>query len=437
MAEADPKNKRRVRGDGGLYYDQKRDLHIGIVWVVGPDGKRRQRRVSSRKRSEAQAKLNKLRSDVLADRAAATPGKVRTVGEWLDYWLTVKRREVRPKSYDSYEGTVRLYLKPHLGDIRLDKLNAAQIRAMLTALQEGTRGTGPSTRNAQKAYQALNNALKLAVDDRVITRNPCDSVTKPKHRKKQRGAFETSAAVHILRVAAQRDDEDHPRRPKLASRWAAAFMTGARQAELLGLEWDRVDLDKGVMDISWQLQRLKREHGCGDVKDGKYPCGRVRPGYCPDRRWKLPPGFDYRPCHRSLLWTRPKTLAGERIVPMAPLLLESLKVHSRLDADPNPYGLVWHHRDGRPLSQEDDNEQWNMLMVAAGIEKKSGEAVLHEARNTAATMLLESGVDVKVIQSILGHASILQTRDYQRVPLGLSQRAVEDTFSKLLPGGPS
>lgn len=428
------KNKRRSRGDGGLYQDA-RGLWIGVVWIEGPDGKRRQKRVASKKKSEALRKLNKLRADKLTGKLVTLPGHIKTVGEWLDYWLTVKKRECRPGAYDDYEGTARLYLKPDLGHIRLDKLTTAQVRSTLAALQDGTGDTKPSTRNAQKAYQALNNALKLAVDEQALVRNPCDPIKMPKHRKKPRGAFEASAAVHILKTAAARDDENDPKRPKLASRWAAAFMTGARQAECLGLEWDRVDFDKGTIDISWQLQRLPYKHGCGEKSDGSPKCGKKRVGYCPSKQIDVPPGFDYRVCHASLGWTRPKTLSGERVIPMAPLLLESLKVHKRLDKDPNPHGLVWHHRDGRPISQEDDNEQWNMLMAAAGIEKQAREVVLHEARNTAATMLLESGIDAKVIQTILGHASILQTREYQRVSLELSKSAVSSAFDALLPNG--
>ncbi|AEF57220.1 tyrosine integrase [Mycobacterium phage Winky] len=435
MADEPEKNKRRARGDGGLYEDAK-GLHVGIMWIPGPDGKPKQKRVASKSKAVAVAKLNKLRADVLAGNVGTTPGKVKTVGEWLDYWLTVKKREVRPKSYKSYESTARLYLKPHIGHIRLDKLTVAQVRSMLSALQDGSGDTKGSTRNAEKAYQALNNALRQAVNESAIPRNVCDAIKKPKHRKQQRGAFETNAAVHILRTAAKRDDEDDPKRPKLASRWAAAFMTGARQAECLGMELDRLDFKAGAMDISWQLQRLQYEHGCGPAKaDGTYPCGKVRYGYCPEKRFVPPPGFDYRHCYKSLFWTRPKSSAGERWIPMAPLLSESLKVHIKLDKDPNPHGLVWHHRDGRPLSQEDDNEQWNMLMAAAGIEKMPRQAVLHEARNTTATLLLESGVDVRVIKEIMGHASILQTREYQRVSLELGKSAVSNAFDALLPSG--
>jgi site-specific recombinase XerD len=432
--DAAPK-ERRAKGDGGLHFDPKRGLHIGTVWVTGDDGVRRQRRVSSKKESEALRKLNKLRADLLNGKLPDKVGKTLTVGEWLDEWLKIKKREVRPKTYISCELSVRLYLKPLIGHHKLDKLTTAHVRAMLVQLQDkGTADAKPSTRSAQKAHQALKSALDQAVSERRLEWNVCDAIKKrPKHMKKDRGVFETGTAAHILKTAAARDDENNPKRPKLASRWVAAFMTGARQAECLGLELNRVDFKRGVIDVSWQLQRLKYAHGCGVNADGEPKCGRVRTGYCPAKKTDFPPGFETRHCHRSLFWTRPKSLASGREIPMAPLLAESLKVHMRLDKDPNPHGLVWHHRDGRPLSQEDDNQQWNMLMVASGVEKLAGEAVLHEARNTTATILLEWGVDVKIIQSIMGHATILQTQDYQRVSLELGKSAVATAFDALLP----
>lgn len=433
MTETDPnlksENKRRPRGTGSLTYDAKRDLWIGIGWVIDANGERVQRRVTSRLKSTAQDKLNALQADIRNGTAVARPGRTMTVGAWLDYWLeNVKKPAVRPKTFKSYELSVRAYLKPHIGDVRLDKLTPAHIETMHKELRKH------STRNAQKAQQTLGAALTKAVKDGYVARNVCASVDMPKHKKKDRGAFALETAVHVLKTAAKRDDENVATRPLLASRWVAAFMTGARQGELIGLELDRISVSGGFIDISWQLQRMQYAHGCGTKADGSPRCGRVRYGYCPDRKWDFDPAFEYRDCYKSLVWTRPKSMAGDRLIPMAPLLQESLRVHLELDKGPNPHGLVWRHRDGRPLSQEDDNQEWNALIAAAGIPKAPREVVLHEARNTTATMLLESGVDIKVIQGILGHASILQSRDYQRVSLELSKNAVSTAFDALLPG---
>lgn len=420
-------DKRRTRGDGGLHFRESDKLWIGTAYIVGPDGQRHQKRVASKTKTGAADKLRTLQSDIRRGKVTYGRKKASTVGEWLDYWLTeVKKPKVAPTTYVSYGNTIRLYLKPHLGTVKLEALTPAHIRAALKAVS--------STRAQQKAYQVLRSALRQAVRDGLIERDATSAVDKPSHKPRQRGAFDSETAVHILKVAAARDDAGYE--PKLASRWAAAFMTGARRGELLGLEWGRTDLEAGVIDIQWQLQRLQKVHGCDGPpdSDGKYPCGRVRPSACPLARWDFKPSFEYRDCHESLLWTRPKSKAGERFVPLAPPLIVALRMHRDMTAGmPNPHNLVWHHSDGRPISQEDDQREWDALMAAAGVPRSAGVAVLHEARNTAATRLLEAGVDVKVIQEILGHASILQTRDYQRVSLDLSKSAVAN-LGVLLPG---
>ena len=96
-----------------------------------------------------------------------------------------------------------------------------------------------------------------------------------------------------------------------------------------------------MFDFAWQLQQLKRVHGCGEPdSDKKYPCGRNdRPGYCPQAHWDLPDGYEYRECYRSLLWTRPKSSAGTRIVPIVPPLLAMLKQRAKRTG-PNPHNLV-------------------------------------------------------------------------------------------------
>lgn len=425
MTDQDAKKPRRPRGTGGLHYREKDGMWIGTAYLIDRDGKRVQKRVAAKSKTAAATKLRNLQTDIRKGRITAGRKDIKTVGEWMDYWLNeIKKPKVAPSTLKSYSNTVRLYIKPHIGSIRLDKLTPADVRSMLKNLL-------PSTRNQQKAHMVLKMALRKAVVEELVDRDVTEAVDKPEHKKHQRGAFESGTAVHVLKVAGQRDDSGHE--PKLASRWAAAFMTGARRGELLGLEWDRVDLDAGVMDIQWQLVRLQKSHGCGEPDSGgKYPCGRVRYSACPDAWWDFKPSLDYRECYKSLVWTRPKSKAGARYVPLAPPLLAALKVHREMTAGlPNPRGLVWHHSDGRPISPEEDQAEWDALMAAAGVSRVNGAAVLHEARNTAATRLLEAGVDVRVIQEILGHASILQTRDYQRVSLDLSKAAVASLGSLL------
>jgi integrase len=155
------------------------------------------------------------------------------------------------------------------------------------------------------------------------------------------------AAMLAIKTAidlqSSRDEKD----PMLATRWATAFLTGARPRELLGLEWNRVDLTGGTLDITWQLQDLDQKHGCGEPEDGVYPCKRSRPGYCPQKRWDFQDGFEYRDCYKGMVWTKTKTEAGRRIVPIvAPLaaLLEQHRLDTAGPAEPAGVGVAPHRR---------------------------------------------------------------------------------------------
>lgn len=426
---------RRSRGEGGVHKRASDGLWIATVTVTGRDGKLRQIRRASKTKAGAIEKLRVLLEERGSGKLVAGT-KQFTVEEWLHKWITEIHLNLAPTTKRDYESVIRNYIAPHVGKRKLNKLKPDHVRSMLKALQKEH-----SSRAAQKAHVVLRRALDDAVRDEEVARNVVRIVPRPGHVKKQRGAYSVDTAHLILRTAVELDAA-RAHGPYLATRWLTAFQTGARQAEVIGLEWDRVDLGAGVIDISWQLKQQQYAHGCGEpkfnpkLKRDEYPCGRVRVGYCPDRYWDFQPGYEYRDCHKSMVWVRPKTNAGQRYVPMTPALWEALKVYRRERAgDHNPHNLVWHFPDGRPLSQKADNTAWNALLAAAGIEKQPGEFVLHEARNTAATQLLEAGVDAKVIQGILGHANILTTREYQRVGVEFSRSAIAG-LSALAPGVP-
>jgi hypothetical protein len=391
---------RRAPNDGTLFRNSRGYWVGGVELPPGPDGKRRQKRVVRKDRNDCLTELRKLQREVDAGTVATSPST--TVAAWLDYWAEkiLPTKDLKPSTLYQYRQSVRLYLTSHLGKKRLGKLTPADVRGM-HAIVQATAGE----RSARKADQALRLAIKAAVREGIISSNVMDRVDKPTYHAREGTAFDAATATRIIATAEKTS-------AMWSARWAFGFLTGARESEVLGLEWERVDMEHGVADISWQLNRQQKAHGCGDPVDGTYPCGKVRSSFCPRAAWDLPRGLEYRPCVGTLVWTRPKTRAGTRLIPLVPALVDILR---QLDRD----GPLVFHLDGKPISQEVDQRAWKDLLIAANVP----HAPQHSIRHSTATLLLEAGVDAHIVQSVIGHSDILTTHGYQHVSLDLARQA--------------
>lgn len=410
------KKARRGRGDGALYRRGDGYWVGGVELTPAADGTRRYKRVVRKSRNDCVNALRDLKRDAAAGLVVA--GKSPTVAAWLDYWESdiLPHRNIVPGTMLSYRNMIKNHLKPRLGTKRIDKLAPRDIRELYTALTDEISG-----RTAQKADQVLRLALAAAVRDGVLGVSVMDRVDKPAHTAKDGVAFPATTSMHIIETAVKTSGQ------MWGARWALGFTTGARECEILGLEWDRVDLDRNLIEVSWQLRRQQMTHGCGKAVDGKYPCGKVRSSFCPQAHWKFPAGMTHRECTGTLVWTRPKTKAGLRVIPLVPEMADVLRRLREADKV-NPHGLVLHNPDGSPISQDQDQKAWKKLLVAANVR----HAPQHSVRHSTATLLLEAGVDVHIVQSVIGHSDIAMTRRYQHVNMELARQAWSN-LNTLLP----
>ncbi len=205
--------------------------------------------------------------------------------------------------------------------------------------------------------------------------------------------------------AKRRWDGDELAREEDASRIMAALLQGIRPQEALGLTWDCVDLDRDIMDVSWQLQ---------DVKPGA----------------TLPDDFEVRRLVGAKCLVRPKSKAGIRTLPIVPWMAAALAVWKERQG-PNPHGLVWTRADGRPIEGRTDLEAWKALERHAGVSKGDGLFVRHEARHTVATLLSELEVPVPVIIAIVGHSSYATTMKYTHVGMEQARAALQQVADRL------
>lgn len=393
--------RRRTRGDGGLW--QRPDgMWIGSVEAGWDDnGNRARKYVSSRNQADALDKLRKARAAV--ERHGTIPTRTTTVEAWLNLWLDTIVT-VKPSTMGSYRSTCRTYLIPRLGRYRLDRLAPAHVRAMLAWMSD-ERGLSAAT--VHRAHRVLRKAMSDAVDEGLIGQSPVDPVKAPSIAGADQDFLTVDEVKDVMRVTW--DDWWGPR-------WAAAFLTGARQGEVLGMEWSRVNMAARTIDVSWQLQRIGFRHGCGGAD-----CGYKRAGSCPERELDTPRGFIARPLDGGLCLTRPKSASGTRLVPISdPLAAYLGRQAEQAKGRPNPHGLVFHRPDGRPVDPSQDSAAWHAALNAAGLP----QVKLHAARHTAATLLLVAGADAKVVQAVLGHSTVAMSRAYQHVDQTLSAQAM-------------
>lgn len=421
--------KKRSSGEGGLYELKGRGLWRGVVDVgFWPDGRRRQKTVTAKTQAEARRKLRALQSEIAE---YGTPlDKSTTVEAWATHWLaTVCRPTMKPHGLSTYTSMVNVWIIPTIGKKRIAQLRPSDVRQVTQAIT----AAGRESSTAQKAHTVLSSMLESARLDGLIARNVAGDVVPPKAGESNRAALSTETALALLEHAAHHVD---------GTRWWVALLAGMRQGERLGATIDSIDFDNHVFHVKWSLTEAKFEHGCGGT------CPYKRGGSCPQRRLILADGLKHRVISGRLILVTPKS-GKERTFPLIPQLEEALRRYLAATANvPNPHGLIWRNADGSPLTAKQENDDWRDLLYQAGAisaeqakrpkERAEGTELTptgHWARHTTATVLMELGVDPKVIGEIVGHVNVSTTQRYQHVSSAAAQAAMSalgDHFSRAL-----
>ena len=173
-----------------------------------------------------------------------------TVGEWLDHWIDSVRTEVAPKTHESYAEIVRCYLNPALGSIRLDKLTPSNIQAASNGwtLRDG-RPMSQATR--RYIHVILKAALKRAVQQQVLVRNPAEVFTKFKvERNKKMLTLSVQQSARLLEALSN---------SRVYWPVLLALSTGMRRGEILALRWKNVDLERGTLRVMESLEQTKTD----------------------------------------------------------------------------------------------------------------------------------------------------------------------------------
>jgi integrase len=389
---------RRAQGDGSVYQGRDGGWHASLRLGRDSTGKPIRRHVRAATRRQAVSKLELLRISY---------GPVRTVGDWTATWMALVERTLKWSTAKSYRTHVG-YLVP-LAELPLTELTTEHVESIYTALAD----RGVSGETIQSVHRSVRSCFGEAVKRGLMARNPV-LVARP-HRPERVRAIQPLSLAEVRAVLAAAVGTRN------AARWQVALALGLRQGEALGLQWADIDFEQATLTVRRALQRRTWKHGCQAE-----PCGR-QAWRCPERH------------SGGLVVDSPKSATSIRTIALPPVLVAALGEHQRAQAaeraaagnrwQPPPAkdglnsgtGWVFATAVGKPIRAKDDWSAWKDLLADAGVR----DARVHDARHTAATLMLVAGIHSRTVIGVLGWSHPLMLMRYQHVVDDLQRDAVQ------------
>jgi integrase len=303
-------------------------------------------------------------------------GKSVTVAKAAELWLeSCEAAGLERATMVAYRQHADLHIAPILGALRLSQLTVPLVRGF----EDRLRRDGRSPAMVRKARRSLGGILADAQERGLVAQNVVNSLRKNRRSRRADGNGKLKIGIDIPGPAEMRAIIG--KLDTAAGRYRAvlltAIFTGLRASELRGLRWDDVDLKTGEIHVRQRADRY----------------GKIG---------------------------RTKSEAGERTVPLPPMLVAALREH-RLASPRSELGLVFpNDRDGVDQRNSIVYRGFHPAQVAAGVVDQHGGAKykgLHALRHFYASWCINRRVDgglelpIKVVQARLGHASMQMTAD--------------------------
>ena len=313
-----------------------------------------------------------------------------TVAQWMETWQRDFLGNVKQSTADYYETLIRIHINPALGNIKLTELRAPAIQRMYNQ----TRANGRTAKSIKNIHGCLHKALEIAVKVGYLHKNPTSGCILPRVEQPEIHPLDTPDLSKLMKSMKGHEYE---------TLITTAIFTGLRSGELIGLTWDCVDFNNGLIRVTKQMVPPRRK---GEV-------------------------FHWGPLKND----KPRTIAP------APFVMQMLKAHKqkqsihRLEIGPawNDGGfpnLVFTHQDGSHLSQPTVWKVLQKILAAAGIEAHR----FHDLRHTYVVNAFRAGDDVKTVQQNAGHYSAAFTLDRYAHVTETMRKESADRMEKFIEG---
>ena len=367
--------KKKAKNGKGTVYQRKNGTWAAECYIPDEYGIKKRKSFYGKTEEIARAKMKEALKQVEETGTFKDYSKM-TYRQWLEKWMTDYKHDLKPATKENYGYMLEGHIYNTIGEKPIRQLTNPDVQRLIKDKSEVL-----SPRTVKLIHTIINDSLKQAVYAKAIKNNPAENINLPKQEHKEVKHLNIKEVKKLLETA---------KKSKHYTAILFSLFTGVRRGELLALEWKHIDGETNTVTIEQAITRTKTE----GIKIGKT-----------------------------------KTKNSNRTIAINDFLMMELMKHNVKqsinkdvlgEAYYSKHDLVFCQNDGSPLCPVAFSRTFKRLTERAGIEDFS----LHGLRHTAATILLENGVDIKTVSATLGHADISITGNiYSHVTSKMQEKA--------------